>query len=220
MKNTLSFLKEIKENNNKPWFTAHKAEFETAKAEMNDLAKELVSKMLLHDNIDPKPKLFRIYRDVRFSKDKTPYKSNMSASMKRNTAALRGGYYFHVEPGGSFLAGGFWQPNPKDLLHIRQQIQQDAEPLREVLQSKDFVDYFGQLEGEQVKTAPKGFDKADPNIDLLRHKGFIVTKYFTDKEVTSKDFADQLNTGFSKMRPMFDVMSEYLTTNLNGELLI
>lgn len=220
MKQTLSFLKELKDNNNKPWFTAHKDEFEAAKAEMKELSQALVGMMLKHDNVDPKPKIFRIYRDVRFSKDKTPYKKNMSGSMTRSTAALRGGYYFHVEPGGSFLGGGFWGPNAKDLLHIRQQIEMDADPLREVINSDAFKNYFGSLEGEQLKTAPKGFDKEDPNIDLLRYKSFIVSKKFTDKEVLSKDFAEKLNDGFKNMRPFFDVMTDYLTTNLNGESLI
>jgi len=220
MKHTLNFLKELGKNNNKPWFTEHKQDFEKAKGEVGKLSQDLVAHMLKHDNIDPKPKLFRIYRDVRFSKDKTPYKKSLSGSMKRNTPALRGGYYFHIEPGNSFLAGGFWGPEPKDLLHIRQQIQLDAEPLRKVINSKAFKDYFGELEGESLKTAPKGFEKDDPNIDLIRMKGLIVTKYFNDKEVASGNFVEQLNEGFKNMRPFFDVMSEYLTTNLNGESLL
>lgn len=220
MKKTLSFLNELKENNNKPWFTAHKEDFEAAKAEMKELAKDLMGMMLTHDNVDTKPKLFRIYRDVRFSKDKTPYKKSMSGSMTRNTAALRGGYYFHVEPGGSFLGGGFWAPSTKDLLHLRQQIQLDPQPLRAVIAAPEFKSYFGEMGGEQLKTSPKGFDKEDPNIDLLRYKAFIVSKKFTDEEVLQKDFAEKLNQGFANMRPFFDVMSEFLTTNLNGESLI
>ena len=220
MKNTLNFLKDLKEHNEKTWFTNHKKDFELAKAEISDLGIKLAKEMLQHDNIDPKVKLFRIYRDVRFSKDKTPYKTSLSGSMKRNTPALRGGYYFHIEPGNSFLAGGFWGPEPKDLLHLRQQIQQDAAPLRAVIEGKDFQQYFGELKGERVKSAPKGFAKDDPNIDLIRYKGWIAEHSFTDAEVVRGDFHEVLNDGFKKMRPFFDVMSEYLTTDLNGESLI
>ena len=110
MKEVLSFLKEIKENNNRPWLEENKAQFENAKALMKVFSQELSGYMTKHDNVDPKPKLFRIYRDVRFSKDKTPFKSSMSGSFSRLTPALRGGYYFHIEPGNSFLGGGFWQP--------------------------------------------------------------------------------------------------------------
>lgn len=220
MQHALKFLNELKENNNKNWFTDHKVDFETAKIEVKDFASQLAAEMGKHDNIDPKVKLFRIYRDVRFSKDKTPYKVSLSGSMKRNTPALRGGYYFHIQPGNSFLAGGFWGPEPKDLLHLRQQIQQDATPLREVINADDFKSYFGSIKGDQVKSAPKGFAKDDPNIDLIRFKGWIVDHYFSDAQVVKKDFYKTVNDGFKKMRPFFDVMSDYLTTDLNGESLV
>lgn len=220
MKEVIGFLKEIRANNNREWLEANKKQFETAKNQMKGFAQELSGLMTAHDNVDPKPKLFRIYRDVRFSKDKTPFKTSMSGSFTRLTPALRGGYYFHVEPGASFLGGGFWQPEKDDLMLIRQQIQQDAEPLREVINSKQFKAYFGELGGEQLKTKPKGFEADDPNIDLLRYKSFIVSKSFTDKEVLAPDFCENVNEGFRNMRPFFNVMSEYLTTNLNGELIV
>lgn len=220
MKNTLDFLSQLREHNDKTWFTEHKNEFEGAKKEMKDFAAQLGAEMSHHDHIDPKVKLFRIYRDVRFSKDKTPYKSSLSGSMKRSTAALRGGYYFHIEPNNSFLAGGFWGPEPKDLLHLRQQIQQDAEPLRAVIDSSEFEKYFREIKGDQVKSAPKGFDKEEPNIDLIKFKGWILQHSFKDSEVLKPGFYKTVNDGFQRMRPFLNVMSDYLTTDLNGESLI
>lgn len=118
------------------------------------------------------------------------------------------------------IGGGFYQPNSDDLLHIRKQIELDATPLRKVIQSKKFKDYFGELLGEQVKTAPRGFEKNDPNIDLLRHKSFYIMHPFTDKEVLSADFSQKVAEGYKNVLPFFDAMTSYLTTNLNGESLL
>ena len=129
---------------------------------------------------------------------------------------MRGGYYFHLEPGKTYIAGGFFGPNAQDLLHIRKQVAQDPESLRAVLDSKSFKSYFGTLIGDQVKTAPKGFSKEDPSIDLLRFKQFIVKRHFSDQEVLAPGFHKSMSAGFQKMRPFLDCMSEILTTDLNG----
>ncbi|MBI1184015.1 TIGR02453 family protein [bacterium] len=220
MKEVLNFLSALKENNNKEWFAAHKKTYEKAKKQVDAFATELGQLMLKHDNIDPKAKIFRIYRDVRFSTDKTPYKTNFAGSYTRLSPALRGGYYFHISPEESFVGGGFWQPEKDDLQLIREQIQQDAQPLRQAINNSKFQAYFGELGGEQLKTSPKGFDKEDPAIDLLRYKSFVVMHKFEPDEVAAPDFAHAVNEGFMLMRPFFDVMSDYLTTNLNGESLI
>ena len=220
---TLAFLKNLKENNNREWFTANKKVYQEALDQMILFADDLLAEMKKHDQIETvsgKKSLFRIYKDVRFSKDKSPYKINLSGSFRRATSFLRGGYYFHIQPGGSFLAGGFWAPNSQDLKHIREQIAQDPEPLREIIADKNFKKYFGTLDGDQVKTAPKGFSKEDPAIDLLRYKQMIVTHSFSDKEVVSPDFAKNLSKGSQQIRPFFDYMSDILTTDLNGESLI
>lgn len=215
---------DLKKNNNKDWFSANKTQYETALGQMQNLASTTLELMNTHDNIETpsgKKSLMRIYRDVRFSKDKSPYKTHWGGGFKRATPFLRGGYYYHIQPGGeSFAGGGFWGPSPKDLLQIRQQISQHAEPLRKIINSKNFKEVFGTMEGEQVKTAPKGFDKEDPNIDLLRYKQFLVGHKFTDKEVCSPDFPQKLSDTFKAMRPFFDYMSEILTTDLNGESLL
>jgi uncharacterized protein (TIGR02453 family) len=128
----------------------------------------------------------------------------------------RGGYYFHIEPGNSFIGGGFWAPNPQDLKRIRDEIAFDAAPLRKILKSKSFITTFGELQGEQVKTAPKGFDINNEAIDLLRYKQFLLMKKFTDKEVLDPSFAKQAALAFKNMRPFFDYMSDILTTDING----
>lgn len=216
---TLDFLSKIDQNNNREWFAAHKDEYQNAHNEMIGLADGILAEMQKHDQIETvsgKKSLFRIYRDVRFSKNKLPYKNNLSGGFRRATKYLRGGYYFQIQPGNTFVEGGFWGPNPQDLLHIRKQIMADPDPLRAVLEDKTFKDTFGTLQGEKVKTSPKGFSIDDPAIDLLRHKQFIVTHHFSDREVLSKDFHLKIAHAFATMRPFFDYMSEILTTDLNG----
>ncbi|MEQ6118558.1 DUF2461 domain-containing protein [Reichenbachiella sp. MALMAid0571] len=216
---TLDFLSKIDQNNNREWFTAHKDEYQSACNEMISLADGVLAEMHKHDQIETpsgKKSLFRIYRDVRFSKNKLPYKNNLGGGFRRATKYLRGGYYFQIQPGNTFVEGGFWGPNPQDLLHIRKQITADPDSLRAVLEEKKFKDAFGTLQGEKVKTSPKGFSIEDSAIDLLRHKQFIVTHHFTDKEVLSKYFHLKIANTFVAMRPFFDYMSEILTTDLNG----
>ncbi|MGB0887140.1 MAG: DUF2461 domain-containing protein, partial [Vicingaceae bacterium] len=137
--------------------------------------------------------------------------------LKRATKQLRGGYYFHIEEGNTMVGGGFWAPNKDDLLRFREDIAMDATPLRKIINSKSFKDTFGTLDGEQLKTCPKGFDKEHPDVDLLRYKQYIISKKFTDEEALSPDFAKQVSDTFKKMRPFFDYMSESVTTDVNGE---
>lgn len=220
-KDNFAFLTALEKNNNREWFQDNKALYQSQQENAIAFTDELLSLMNQHDNIETesgKKSLFRIYRDVRFSKDKRPYKTHWAAGFKRATKYLRGGYYLHIQPGDrSMLGGGFWGPNKEDLLRIREEIAVDGSELRSIISDPEFVDYFGALEGEQLKTAPKGFPKDHPDIDLLRYKQFIVGKRFTDKEVLSSNFAEKVNEGFMKMRPFFDYMSEVLTTDANGE---
>lgn len=215
----LAFLKRLSANNNREWFDAHKSDFLLYQEEFKAFHQQVHTLMNTHDQI-AKGKVYRIYRDVRFSLDKTPYKNHWSGAFSRATRHLRGGYYYEISPGGSYAAGGFFGPNSQDLLHLRKQISQDPDHLKTVLNSPQFEEHFGELLGEKVKTAPKGFSIDDPAIDLLRHKQFIVEKSFKDEEVLSDDFSISLNNTFQAMRPFFDVMSDFLTTNLNGESLL
>ncbi len=212
---TFKFLKTLKENNNRPWFNEHKPAFQGIHAQFKTLAETLRNRMTHHDEIE-NLKVYRIYRDTRFSKDKTPYKTYLSGSMVRATKWRRGGYYFHIEPGNSFLGGGFWGPNSDDLRRIRQEIAAEPQALRNILAEPGFQSYFGGMEGDQVKTAPRGYAKDHPAVDLLRYKQYLLIHRFTDKEVKSKDFVDLLNVGFKNMRPFLDYMSDVLTTDANG----
>lgn len=214
-KSTLQFLKDLSKNNNRPWFNEHKPRYQEELAKMKSFTNSLLDAMSHHDNIEAL-KLYRIYRDVRFSKDKSPYKKNMSGSMKRATKWLRGGYYFHIEPGGSFAAGGFWSPNAADLKRVRDEIAADDKPMRAIIADPTFQQTFGELKGDAVKTAPKGYSREHSAIDLIRHKQFLVSRKFTDKEVLAPNFLEELNQTFKNMRPFFDYMSEVLTTDANG----
>ena len=215
----LEFLKLLKKNNDREWFAKHKERFLLEQQQIVDFADALLFEMNKHDVLETpsgKKSLFRIYRDTRFSKDKTPYKTNWAGGFQRATKKRRGGYYFHIELGNSFVGGGFWGPEPKDLKRIRDEFAYDASPMRKILKSKSFVDTFGSLKGEQIKTSPKGFSSDNAAIDLIRYKQFILVHKFTDKEVMSDDFVKQVNDTFKKMRPFLDYMTEVLTTDVNG----
>lgn len=219
---SLDYLKILKENNDRDWFNEHKDRYLKDYESIEHFAEALLQELRSHDVIETasgKKSLHRIYRDTRFSKDKTPYKTNWSGGYKRATALRRGGYYFHIEPGNSFIAGGFWAPNTEDLKRIREDISSDPELLREIISSKPFKATFGSLQGEQLKTTPKGFDAADGAIDLLRYKQFLLVRKFTDDEVLSASFLKEADQTFKNMRPFFDYMSDVLTTDANGELL-
>jgi uncharacterized protein (TIGR02453 family) len=217
---SLDFLSILKENNNREWFNARKDEFLQQQDFVEKFAGLLLNELNRHDLIEIQPGkkiLHRIYRDTRFSKEKIPYKINWSGSFKRATRQRRGGYYFHIEPGNSFLAGGFQALNAEDLKRIRDDISFDAAPLKKILNSKSFRETFGTLQGEQVKTTPKGFDKNNEALDLIRHKQFLLIRHFTDEQVLSLSFLKEASQTFRNMRPFFDYMSEVLGSDSDGE---
>jgi len=218
-KESLYFLEKLKKNNDRDWFTAHKEEFNQHMGDAKNFYTLVLDHLKVHDQID-KLKMFRIYRDVRFSKDKTPYKPHFAASFSRMGAENRGGYYARIKPGETFIATGFWGPEKEDLLRIRKELELDASEFRKIINEKSFKKIWGELQGDAVKTAPKGFDKDHENIDLIRYKQFIFRRNFTDKEVLSSTFLDEIDKSFKAIRPFFDYMSDVLTTNLNGESLL
>lgn len=216
----LSFLNTLEKNNNKEWFQLHKPAFLLEQEKVAAFADALLQLLQLHDQIETvsgKESLHRIYRDTRFSADKTPYKINWSGRFKRATKFRRGGYYYNIGPGNSFIAGGFWGPSPADLKRIREDIAFDEKPLRKIIAASDFKSTFGTLKGAQLKSAPKGFDANHEAIDLLRYKQFLLIRPFTDEEVVSADFLKETDITFRHMRPFFDYMSELLSTDANGE---
>ncbi len=219
-KSSLDFINKLSKNNNRDWFNANKDNYLKEHEHIISFADQLLAAMNLHDNIETvsgKKSLHRIYRDTRFSKDKTPYKNHWSGGFKRATPQLRGGYYFHIAPGNSFAAGGFWGPNSDDLKRIREEIALSGDDFRDVFEERNFKSLFGNLRGEQLKSAPKGYPKDHTEIELLRYKQFLVKRDFTDQEVMATTFLSELNKTFIGMRPFFDLMSEVLTTNSNGE---
>ena len=220
---TLKFLKDLAKHNDRDWFAAHKQVYLDAQQYVAVFVDALIIVMNKHDeldNVSGKKSIYRIYNDVRFSKDKSPYKVRFAFSLSRSTKLKRGGYYVHIKPDGSYLSCGFFGPNPADLHRIRQDIDLNYDQWNKILRSKAIASVFEPLAGDKVSTAPRGFDIKHPAIDLLRHKQFILRHYFSDAEVTSPDFLKQVNKTFKAVRCYFDHMSEILTTDLNGELII
>ena len=214
-----TFYKDLDKNNNREWFESHKPRFKALESEVKDF-NEIVKFGLEETDDIEKVKMFRIYRDVRFSKNKTPYKTHFGVSFHRKKPNLRGSYYMHLAPQNSFIASGFWNPNPMDLLRIRKDLEMDAQELRDVITDFTFKKVWGELQGDVVKTSPKGFNIDHPNIDLIRHKQFLFIKRFDDKSVLSSDFQKEVIKSFTAVRPFFDLMTNVLTTDLNGVSLL
>ena len=214
-----SFFKKLEKNNNREWFEQHKPEFKALETTVKQFGEALKDQLNQHDSID-RFKLFRVYRDVRFSKDKTPYKTHFGLTWHRTKPEYRGGYYLHLKPNDIFLACGFWDPNPADLKRIRQEIDMDADEYRDIINEPNFKRIWGDLQGDAVKTAPKGYAKDHPNIDLLRHKQHIFMVRYTEEDVAAADFLDRLDTALQAVRPFVDYMSAVLTTNADGEPLV
>ncbi|MCP9236251.1 DUF2461 domain-containing protein [Lewinella sp. JB7] len=220
---TFEFLRQLAENNDRDWFAEHRGEYEAARANVAEFSDALLERLRETDVISTengKKSLFRIYRDVRFSKDKRPFKTNIAGSYTRDGRQRRGGYYFSFSPGESMVGGGFYGIERDDLQRIRQELGGDAGPMREIVEAKDFGTTFGTLRGEQLKTAPQGFPRDHPNIDLLRYKQFYAARHFNEAEVLSPGFLDEATHTLLALRPFFDYFSEVLTTDANGESLI
>jgi len=211
---TLKFLSALKKNNNRDWFLANKKEYEAAKKDFIDLAQQLITGITTFDKkiagLEAKNCVFRINRDVRFSNDKSPYKTNMGANMspggKKSPAA---GYYFHIEPGESFLAGGMFMPEPEKLKAVREDIIYDPNTFKKIIGSKEFKKHYSKLWDEgKLKTAPKGFDKEHPDIDLVKFKSYIVVKNLSDKEVMDKNLVKKALEAYKALKPMNDFLNK------------
>lgn len=218
MQNVLDFLNKLQQNNNREWFVENKKSFEEAKETASNLFNAVYNELKLTDHLEPL-KIYRIYRDVRFSADKTPYKNHFSMYMGRLQPNFRGGYYLHIEPGASFIGVGFFGPNKEDLLRIRKEIELDDE-LEIILNAKEIKEVFGELEGEEVKTAPKGFDKNHERIHLIKKKQFLLTHSLTDEEILQNDFHKKAVAVFKTAQPFVDYMTDVLLSDLNGERMV
>lgn len=202
----LEFLNDLASNNNKVWFDAHRAQYEQAKAAFEEFVQLLIAEIDKFDKLgilSAKECIFRINRDVRFSKDKSPYKTNMGALMAPGgKKSVRQGYYFHLAPRNeSFLAGGLYMPSPEQLANFRKAIDRDATPFKKIVRAKKFVEYFGALDGAKLATAPKGYPKDHPEIELLKLKDVTVGHRLRDKEVLSADIVAEAARGYRLMVP-------------------
>ena len=230
-----TYMRDLQRNNERDWFNANKDRYKAVLEDVTAFAKTVQAGLEEDDVlVQGKKPVMRIYRDTRFSKDKTPYKRHWGGGFDREGRERRGGYYWHVEPGGikqwdefdssyeAFVGGGFWAPERDDLARIREELAVDHEAFRKLLASEPIKTTFGgQLhEGEKLKTAPKGYDKEHPAIDLLNHKSFVLVRHFTKQEVAAKDFSEQVAQTFKDMRPFLDYMSHVLTTDSNGVSLL
>jgi uncharacterized protein (TIGR02453 family) len=219
---SLDFLQLLAVNNDREWFARNKTAYQTELACMETFVDALLQQLNQYDVIETpsaKKSLYRIYRDVRFSKDKTPFSTYWGGRFRRAGKQRRGGYYYHFEPGNkSFVLAGFWAPNAQDLKLIRDDIAFDPEPLCRILGDETFIGSFGKLQGEKLKTSPNGYDRNHEAVDLLRFKQFLVKRSFSDKEVLCKDFLLLASQAFQQMRPFLDYMSEVLSAETNSVL--
>ena len=211
---TFTFLKELKKNNNKPWFETHREEYESAKEDFNILIGQLIKHIGIFDipirNLTTRECLFRINRDVRFSKDKSPYKNNMAAYFNKGGKKSNGaGYYFHLEPGKSFAAGGIWMPLPADLAKIRQEIDYNFKDWKKITDNIVFKKNFrdGVDSTTVLQRPPKGYTDDNPAMHFLKMKSFIISKPFTDAEIKSSTYITELAKIFRAMKPMIDFIN-------------
>lgn len=207
-KETIAFLKNLKKNNERDWFQANKKAFDAAQDNMTAFAGYLIGEIGKFDEavagLAPKACVFRIYRDTRFSKDKSPYKTNLGAYIAPGgRKSMLPGYYFHLEPGVSFVAGGKHIPDGPELLKIRNAIVNNTPEFLKIVEKKSFKDSFGHFSGDSLKTAPKGFDPEHPAIEYLKLKEFMAwTELKEDKALLSPDLPKQLTKLAKEMWPL------------------
>lgn len=211
----LKFLKDLAKNNNREWFEKNKPKYLEAKQNFEDFLEAYHKEMVKFDEslggLNPRKMGFRIYRDVRFSKDKRPYKVNMGAGFSPNgKMEQEPGYYLHLEPNNkSFVAGGIYMPNPENLAKIRQEIDYNADKLLKIFKDKKFKKYFSELDDfDKLKTAPKGYPKDHEHIKLLQHKSFIVSQAFTDTQVKDKKFVKNVAEVCKSIKMLNDYLNE------------
>ena len=212
---TVSFLKNLKKNNNKPWFEAHRAQYDAARLDYEQFIQTILDVYAKNDeDISPlkaKECLFRINRDVRFSKDKSPYKSNFGASMARGgKKSPYAGYYLHCEPGESFAGGGLWMPMPPETKKIRQEIDYCFDEFNSIVAGKKFVSVYGELSaGEEYRLVniPKGYEKDNPAADYLKCKSWVAMRPLTDADLTSKGLVKTVTDAFQTLQPLIKFLN-------------
>jgi uncharacterized protein (TIGR02453 family) len=211
----LNFLNNLGQNNFKAWFDTNRADYESARDIFNQFVDYLIDELRTSDNlqgISSKECVSRIYRDIRFSHDKSPYHTNFSAIIAPGgKKSVTQGYYVNLQPHGeSLVAGGLYMPSPEQLNHFRQAIDQHAGEFKAITANPAFVKQFGKIEGERLKTAPKGYDRAHPEIEILQLKQVTVLHYCSDQEVLAGDFPEKVLTACRVMKPFVDYLNEVI----------
>ena len=206
-KETVDFLKKLEKNNNREWFTVNKKLFENANNNVIALTDDLIERIAKFDpevaGLDPKTCVFRIYRDVRFSKDKSPYKTNLGAFISPGgRKTMSPGYYFHVQPGMFFAAAGKHMPDAAELLKVRTSIAGNPKEFFKIVEAKKFVERFGGLDGERLTKPPKGFPADHEAIEYLKMKSFTVSQEFGPKDIVSVDYPKMLAESFKASYPL------------------
>ena len=208
----LQFLTNLQENNHKDWFDLNRKEYDQLRADWIQLAANIIKQTADFDDdvteLDPKKCIFRINRDVRFSKNKAPYKNNFGISLSKggkNTDFC--GYYIHLQPGESFIAGGSYQPMPDKLAAIRQEIDYNFDEFKSIIEHKEFVKHFGTLTGDKLQRPPKGYDAENPAIEYIKHKGFLAFLKIDDKNLTEKELSKHCLSAFKAMKPLNDFLN-------------
>lgn len=216
---TLKFLKTLEKNNNKPWFDAHRKDYEAARADFTGFIQRVID---THGKKDPainnlvaKDCLFRINRDIRFSKNKAPYKNNFGASINKGgkQSVSSAGYYFHLQPGHSFTGGGIWMPGPEDLRKVRQEIDYNFSDFKKILAAKKFKSVYGDLSDDaeyKLVRLPKGYEADNPAGEYLKLKSFVTMINIKDADITSKDLLKKTVTAFEALQPLVEFINESL----------
>lgn len=207
-KKTFDFLKQLKKNNNKQWFDTNRKWYEESKKDFIVLVEEVLNEIVKFDRdfgiVKAKDCLFRINRDIRFSKDKSPYKTNFGASMNREGKKSPGpGYYLHIEPGNSFLAGGVYMPPPDQLAAIRQEIDYNLNEFQKIISAKEFNKYYRKLDdSDKLTSPPRGYEKNNPAIEWLKYKSYIVVHSLKDEQVLGNKFKTHAGKVFNALYPL------------------
>ena len=216
-KKIINFLSELKQNNDREWFKEHKSDYEEARAEFVKMVEYLIPALAKYNseiaNLQINDTIFRIYRDVRFSKDKSPYKSQMGAYLAPGgRKSIQAGYYLHIEPGNSFVAGGSYCPAGDLLKKIRSEIYYNVKEFNSIIKSEDFENLFGNIQGSKLVRPPVGFPKDFEEIDLLKYKDYTIFYPVDDKTIMKPNFPDKAIEIFEKMNPFNDFLNRAISS--------
>lgn len=206
-KKLLTFLKQLEKNNHKEWFDANRTTYEQLRKDWLEFVALILQEVSKFEpaakDLDPKKCIFRINRDIRFSKNKAPYKTNFGLQINPlKSSGDFNGYYLHIEPGNCFISGGSYMPQPPRLAAIRQEIDYNFDAFKKVVEASSFKKHFGKLSGDTLTRPPKGYDAENPAIEYLKHKDFVATRQLSEKEVMDKDFIKTISQTFKAMQPL------------------